>query len=133
MAAIGINVNKDGLWSVNLDRFEWTALKADGHQVTKINDEWKYAQTKAGDFSFTATAVGTQFLNAQQNWSLQCGEVYYYLVLDYKITKNVQGVDNGFILNGRGFALNQPINLVKGTSHGFSQGKMMGVFSVDCA
>lgn len=127
MAAIGINVNKDGLWSVNLDRFEWTALKADKHQVTKVNDEWKYAQTKAGDFSFTATAVGTQFLNAQQNWSLKCGKVYYYLILDYTPT------GDGFILNGRGFALNQPINLVDGTSVGFSQGKMMGVYSIDCA
>lgn len=131
MAAIGINVNKDGLWSVGLDRFEWTNLVADGHTVQEINDEWNFTQSKSGDFSFTATAVGTQFLNAQQNWSIKCGELYYYLVLDYTITRNAQGYDNGFIMKGRGFALNMPINDVS-NPHKFSQGKMTGVYSVTC-
>ncbi|MFT5250053.1 MAG: hypothetical protein ACI93P_001788 [bacterium] len=123
MAAIGITV-KNGLWSVGLDNFEWTALEADGHSIKKINNEWNYTQTEVGNFSFTATAVGTQYLNPGQTWVEECNGVYYMLVLDYSPKPN------GFDIKGYGINLQSWGGASTSSPHKFSQGKMNGVYSV---
>lgn len=130
MAAIGINVDEAGLWSVGLDKYEWTALIADGTTVNKVNNEWKFGQPVTGDFKFVATAVGTEVINNEnQAWIIeQEVGVYYLLTLDYKPT-NTNGV-SGFILTGRGAKFGNKIFPTSANPVNFSQGKMTGLFSV---
>ncbi|MBL4604326.1 MAG: hypothetical protein JKY02_01265 [Flavobacteriaceae bacterium] len=132
MAAIGINVNKDGIWSVFLDKYEWTALKAEGNNVTKIHDEWNYSQPIKGDFKFVATAVGTKVVNSEnQAWVIkQKNGVYYLLTLDYKPITSSNGT-TGFVLTGRGATFGSEILSPSLNKVQFSQGNMKGVFSVE--
>ena len=126
MAAISVSVN-NGIWSVTLDRFEWTALQADGHSVQKKNDEWTYKQSVSGNFSFKGTAVGTQYLNPGQTWVEECNGVYYMLVLDYAPTPN------GFDIYGYGMILHNWNGTTTPSPHVFSQGKMTGTYTVSCS
>ena len=125
MAAISINVN-NGIWSVNLDRFEWTVLEADGQSVQKINNEWSYTQPNSGSFNFKATAVGTQYLNPGQTWIEKCNDVYYMLILDY-VPKS-----NGFDILGYGLILHNWNGTTTPSPHNFNQVKMTGSFTVTC-
>ena len=126
MAAISINVN-NGIWSVTLDRFEWTALEADGQPVQEANHEWSYTQENSENFNFKATAVGTQYLNPGQTWVEECNGVYYMLILDY-VPKS-----NGFDILGYGLILHNWNGTTSPSPHGFNQGKMSGSFTVSCS
>lgn len=123
MAAISINVN-EGVWSVTLDRFEWTGLEADNYSILKINDKWSYTQPKSGSFIFKATAVGTQYLTPGQTWVEESNGVYYMLVLDYVPRSN------GFDIIGYGLILSNWNGILTSSPHNFSQGKMTGSFTV---
>ncbi|MEM6685653.1 MAG: hypothetical protein AAF617_07690 [Bacteroidota bacterium] len=126
MAAISINVNSEGKWTVTLDRFEWTALEVDNQTVRKVDNEWTYTQPTSGNMQFKATAVGTQYLNPGQTWVEECNGLYYMLTLDY-VAK-----PNGFDIYGYGIILHNWGGELTPSPHGFNQGKMTGSYTVTC-
>ncbi|MFK7786943.1 MAG: hypothetical protein AB8B56_17615 [Crocinitomicaceae bacterium] len=59
MANINISVDCDGLYTIELDKFEWQELKVDGISVPKYtgtdkNIQFQYTQTSKGAISFNA-------------------------------------------------------------------------------
>lgn len=133
MASISISVNND-LFSINMDKYEWTSLEVNGDVVNPQspvqadNLKYKYAQHTSGALHFIATADNKiAIVNPNEVMILEGTETQktYVAVTDY--TSTLQGITlDCWLIPLAGQALVPPANA---TSFNFTQGSMNGVFS----
>ncbi len=133
MAAILINVdNTSNLYTITLDKWEWTGLKVNGEDIPSINMgnvQFRYVQETSGPIHFEATANKNiklknpgkpMFLKGRNN------EKTYFASINYEERLNPKKIVlNGFLHTFPIMQGAQPSPLL------FSQGSMSGVFEVD--
>ena len=132
MADINISVNEQGLFTIQLDVWEWEKLSVNGQPVPKYdgpepNVQYKYVQETAGTISFKAEANhNIEIVNPPTDLKLKAtkdgNDVTYLCIISYGDVNdqvNLYGLltmENGWI---------------KGAESGplqFNQGRMTGHF-----
>lgn len=131
MADINISEH-DGLFSITLDKWEWTGLTVNGDPVSPINQgdvQFQYNQRSAGTIHFTATANQYIVLVNPANllyMKSSDGEKTYICMISYQETEDPKVVS----LHGLIHTLDFELPFAKNSPLGFSQGRMTGTFQI---
>jgi hypothetical protein len=123
MAAISI-IEKNGLFTIELDRNEWTGLNVDGTPVQEGATGWKYVQTSKGTLNFVASASLLTTINPNTDFALEGenGEDYRCELVYSDTSAGAPFTMTGTLSTGQNIAGAQKGPIA------FSQGMMAGGF-----
>src|SRR3989338_4372228 len=124
MAAIAI-IEKDGLFTIEMDQNDWTGLTVNGTVVPEGNSGWKHVQTSKGSLNFVASADYVSTVNPNSVFVLEGenGEDY-----TCKLTYSDTSSGAPFTMTGALSAGQHVPGAQKGPIV-FSQGMMTGSFT----
>jgi hypothetical protein len=121
MANIDITVTKN-LYSIALDKYEWTELTVNGQRIQKNSEGgYVYQQETEGQVNFEASAKGLKKVNPGDHFEM-CG-------IDKTHLARLNYFEEGHIFKIHGELTNvPPTRECKPGPFQFSQGKMTGHF-----